>query len=192
MVRVPKLIIIDPGHGGLDPGASGGGLVEKAINWDLANKLKAVLADYEADIEIVQPSCNNPASTSNDEIYRPPAMANELNADFYLSLHVNAGGGQGFESYVHPASKGGEADRIRDAIHFRVKQYLTDRGVKDRGKKYANFAVLRLTKMPAVLLENLFIDNSEDAALLADPIFRWGLVLAIAWGLILALGLKQR
>lgn len=191
------LIVIDPGHGGKDPGAisASRGLIEKAINWRMANMLKTILADYDVNIEIVQPSTENPNSTGDDEMYLPPAKANELKADFYLSLHVNAGGGEGFESFVHPASKGKEADRIRGIIHYQIKQYLADFGIKEHGKdgkKYANYAVLRLTDMPAVLLENLFIDNGVDAGYLSDPLFLWGLMVATARGMVMALGIKRR
>lgn len=186
------LILIDPGHGGKDPGAVSGSLVEKAINWRMAHMLKTVLDDYNAEIVIYQPSSYNPDSTGRDEMILPPAKANELGADFYLSLHVNAGGGTGFESFVHPDEKGGEADKIRNAIHYQVKQYLSNFGIKDRGKKYEDFAVLRLTQMPAVLLENLFIDNPADAAYLEDQFFIWGLILVIARGVVQGCRLKPR
>jgi N-acetylmuramoyl-L-alanine amidase len=184
------LIVLDPGHGGKDPGAVSGSLVEKAINWRMANILKNILEGFNAEVVIVQPSTENPSSTGKDELYSPPAKANELEADFYLSLHVNAGGGNGFESFVHPDTRGGEDDKIRCAIHYQVMQYLKDYGIRDRGKKYADFAVLRLTKMPAVLLENLFIDNGTDAGYLSDPLFLWGLMLATARGLVRAFNLK--
>lgn len=186
------LIALDSGHGGLDQGASGNGLIEKAVTWKLANMVKTVLADYDAEIVIVQPSCDNPNSTGNDELYLPPKTANKMKADFYLSLHVNAGGGKGFESYVHPMSANKEADRVRGFIHYQVMQYLSGKGIADRGKKYANFAVLRLTNMPAVLLESLFIDNSTDAGYLKDPLFLWGLAVAIAKGMVMAFNLNVK
>lgn len=186
-----KLIVLDPGHGGLDPGAVGNGLLEKSIAWMLANKVKEKLSRMRADVIIVQPSCTNPKSTKEDEMYLPPKEANKLGADFYLSLHVNAGGGTGFESYVYPASQGKEADKLRNVLHTQVMHYMARYGVKDRGKKYANFAVLRLTNMPAVLLECLFIDNANDAKLLKDETFINGLANEIAYGLIIALGLER-
>lgn len=170
-------------------GAVANGLVEKYINWDIANKLKSILDGYDAKTVIVQPGAEF-ISTGEDELYLPPQRANEMGADFYLSLHINAGGGEGFESYIHPAANGEEADRIRGIIHYHVFNYLRDRGIEDRGKKYANYAVLRLTKMPAVLLEYVFIDDPEEASLLRDPIFRWGLALSTAKGVVQAFNLK--
>lgn len=185
-------IVLDPGHGGLDSGAVGHSLMEKSLAWDISNLIKGKLNGYDVEVIIVQPSCNNPKSTSSDELYLPPKQANKLNADFYLSLHINAGGGTGFESFVHPASKNLEADKVRQVIHKQAMKYLVQYGVGDRGMKYANFAVLRLTNMPAALLECLFIDNPKDTALLKNTKFINGLANEIAYGLALALKLKRR
>ncbi|ABO51099.1 cell wall hydrolase/autolysin [Desulforamulus reducens MI-1] len=186
-----KRIVLDPGHGGADPGAVGNGLLEKQVTWMLANKVKEKLKRMKAEVIIVQPSCGNPRSTKDDELYLPPRDANRLGADFYLSIHVNAGGGTGFESFVHQNSQGKDTDKLRNVLHRQVMAYLAKYGIVDRGKKYANFAVLRLTNMPAVLIECLFIDNAKDAVLLKDQSFIDGLANEIAYGLIVALGLQR-
>lgn len=187
----PKIIVLDPGHGGQDPGTVANGLLEKFLAWEIVNKVKSKLSRMRAEVIILQPSAGNPKSTKEDEIYKPPAEANRLGADFYLSIHVNAGGGEGFESFVHHGSQGKEADKLRGVLHRQIVQYLARYQVRDRGQKYANFAVLRLTKMPSVLLECLFIDNLKDAALLKDQAFINGLANEIAYGLIIALGLER-
>src|SRR5690606_27818337 len=79
----------------------------------------------------------------------------------------------------------------QDAIHTAVIQAV-GAGVKDRGKKAANFAVLRETKMPALLTENLFIDNAQDAAKLKDSSFLDKLARGHVLGLEKALGLKKK
>lgn len=185
-----KIIVLDPGHGGKDPGAVANGLLEKFLAWEIAQKVKSKLASVNADVIIVQPSANNPQSTWQDELYKPPQEANHLLADFYLSIHVNAGGGEGFESFVHPSCKDKVADTLRNKLHGQIMKYLAKHNIKDRGRKYADFAVLRLTNMPAVLLECLFIDNVKDTRLLKEDNFLNGLANEIAYGLILALELK--
>ncbi|AEG61685.1 N-acetylmuramoyl-L-alanine amidase [Desulforamulus ruminis] len=185
-----KIIVLDPGHGGQDPGAVANGLVEKFIVWELAQRVKEKLAGRNAEIIIVQPSLSNPKSTARDELYKPPQEANRLKADFYLSLHVNAGGGEGFESFVHPAAKNKPADALRNRLHSQIMQYLARHKVKDRGCKYADFAVLRLTHMPAVLLECLFMDHTGDAQLLKNHDFLDGLANEIAYGLMVTLSLE--
>src|SRR5690606_18071023 len=115
-------------------------------------------------------------------------LANQWGADFFLSIHVNAGGGNGWESYRY-TSASTKAVAYQDAIHTAVIQAV-GAGVKDRGKKAANFAVLRETKMPALLTENMFIDHAQDAARLKDPAFREKLARGHVVGLEKALGLK--
>lgn len=188
-------IVADPGHGGKDPGAVGNDLIEKYLNWKMANKIKDIMGQYEVDFIIVQPSTINPDSSGSDELYLPPEEAIKLKADFYLSLHVNAGGGTGFESYVHTDAKNNKADTLRAIIHNQVAEYLGSFSITDRGKKYANFAVLRLTNnagIPSVLLENLFLDNQKDANLLKSDSFLDGLAGAIAYGLVLAFNLNKK
>ncbi len=116
-------------------------------------------------------------------------LANNWKADYFISLHSNAGSidSNGYEDYVYPGVKQLTKD-IRNVIHNKVSKVWTDVGRENRGKKEKNLHVLRETKMPAVLLENGFLADEKDAALLKDSIFRKKLVKAIAEGL--ADGLK--
>ncbi|MEG6615407.1 N-acetylmuramoyl-L-alanine amidase [Peptococcaceae bacterium 1198_IL3148] len=185
------LIVLDPGHGGKDPGAIGNGLLEKRLTWELALLVKEKLANVKADVRVVQPSATNPNSTGRNEINIPVREANNMKADFFLSIHINAGGGTGFESFVYSA--GSKADQIRDKLHYQIMQYCKKHNLPDRGKKYStHFGVLRMTNMPAVLIECGFIDNQYDAKLLADPRFLDGLANEIAYGLIVALELEAK
>ncbi|MDD4766154.1 MAG: N-acetylmuramoyl-L-alanine amidase [Desulfotomaculaceae bacterium] len=176
------IIMLDPGHGGSDPGAIASGLQEKDLNLDIAAKTRDALRSYVVDVYM----------TRDSDIDFEPAqradLANRLGAAYFLSIHINAGGGTGFGSYVHINA----CDRslaLRDVIHQRVSSFYRSSGFMDRGKKSANFAVLRLTRMPALLLENLFIDTAGDAVKLADPVFRQQIAGAITVGLVQALGL---
>lgn len=146
-----KVIVIDPGHGGKDPGAVCGALVEKQINWALANAVNDILnGTFIVDSRVVQPSAANPKSTSQDELTIPPMEANRLRADIFISFHVNAGGGTGFESYTKQSRRD---HALRKVIHNQIVKYLGPLGVVDRGMKFANFKVLRLAKVPAMLFE---------------------------------------
>ncbi|HOV80324.1 MAG TPA: N-acetylmuramoyl-L-alanine amidase [Bacillota bacterium] len=178
-----KRIVIDPGHGGRDPGAVTNGLQEKDLTLDIARRTRDILNAYQAEVRL----------TRDDDIdldLSPRAdMANSLNADYFCSIHVNAGGGTGFESYVYTLA-GDKSQALRGIVHDQLSEFYRSVGFPDRGKKKANFAVLRQTNMPAVLLENLFIDRKEDAAKLAEPSFRQGIAEAIAAGLARALELQ--
>ncbi len=173
------IIVLDPGHGGSDPGAVRYGLQEKDLNLDIAGRTREALRPYAVDVYMTR-------DTDIDLELAPRAdLANRLGADYFLSIHINAGGGTGFESYVHINASAGSL-ALRDVIHRKVGGFYSTSGFRDRGQKSADFAVLRLTRMPSLLLENLFIDMAGDAIKLADPVFRQQIARAIAEGLIMA------
>ena len=178
-------IVIDPGHGGKDPGAAGNGLLEKNINLEISRRLAKNLSDY--DVEVILTRDSDLYSDLADRC----AMANKVKAHYFCSIHVNSGGGTGFESYIYSGAKA-DTENLRNTVHGAVAAYLRDAGFVDRGKKKADFYVLRETIMPAVLLENLFIDHKIDAASLKNPAFLDGLARAITGGLATALGLQPK
>ena len=149
-------IYIDPGHGGNDPGAVGNGLREKDLTLKIAKYMRDYLLNNYTGVSVRM-------SRENDKTVSLSARTNDANkwgANAYVSIHVNAGGGTGFESYVYPGV--GQATRnLQNAVHSEVMKVFS--GFRDRGKKQANFHVLRETKMSAVLTENGFIDTKKDA-----------------------------
>lgn len=161
---MPK-IFIDPGHGGRDTGAIGNGLLEKDITLFIALEINRLLQnEYEG--VLVQLSRTKDETVPLEE---RTDRANQWGADLYVAIHVNAGGGTGYEDYIYNRLDDDSVTaRIRDAIHEEVVKAT---GFRDRGKKKANFHVLRETVMPAVLTENGFIDRKEDAEKLNDTQF---------------------
>jgi len=177
------ILVFDEGHGGNDPGACSNGLQEAPLTSDIAHRVAVKLEPYDVKIEFAPRS---------DNLNERAAFANNLGADYFVSYHINAGGGTGFESYVYTGADD-DTERIRAILHNTIYGgYLAGQGVVDRGKKRANFAVLRETYMPAVLLENLFIDTAKDAARLSDPAFLNGLANEIAYGLVVALNIPRK
>jgi len=187
--KVSKLIYLDPGHGGTDsagtydPGACGNGLKEADLTLAICNLVAQKLtAGFDASVTV---------GPQNDSLTWRANNANNLKADYFCSVHINAGGGTGYEDYIYTGSAE-DVEQIRDTLHSAVMEYLAAQGVADRGKKRANFAVLRLTDMPAILIECLFIDTVADAAKLADAAFLDGLAGAITTGLANALALTPK
>ncbi|OIK15747.1 N-acetylmuramoyl-L-alanine amidase [Bacillus sp. MUM 116] len=156
-------IFIDPGHGGSDTGATGNGLQEKNLTLKIATTLGDILVN-EYDGVTVKLSRTGDETVSLTE--RTDA-ANNWKADYYLSIHINAGGGTGFESYIYPGV-GAPTTTYQDIIHGEVLKVVD---FVNRGKKSANFHVLRESHMPALLTENGFIDTASDAAKLKDASF---------------------
>lgn len=180
------LIVIDPGHGGNDPGAQGYGLVEKQLTLQFAIKLRDWLRQhYQVDVRMTRET--DTYITLNDRAQ----FANQLHADYFISLHHNASGGEGFESYVYLGTQDGPTGTYQRIIHDEIMAYLSKLGVKNRGRKTANFAVLRETQMPAILLENLFVDEEHDASLLKNSAIIDEFTKSIARGLAKALNLNE-
>ncbi|MCZ0702671.1 N-acetylmuramoyl-L-alanine amidase [Natronobacillus azotifigens] len=179
-------IFIDPGHGGSDAGASGNGLTEKDLTLNIALTLDDVLNEQYDDVTTRLSRSTDTTVSLEERTNR----ANEWNADFFLSIHVNAGGGEGFESYIWNGNftNKEETRRIRRTIHDTIVEQINWR---DRGKKEANFHVLRQTSMPAVLTENGFIDNPEEAEQMRSEEWISSVARAHAEGIAEAFGIEE-
>ncbi|WP_199799060.1 N-acetylmuramoyl-L-alanine amidase [Lentibacillus cibarius] len=116
------------------------------------------------------------------------SMANAHNADLFVSFHHNAGGGEGFESYIYPGFRHTKTGDIQRIIHASIMEFYASYSLRDRGKKEADFSVLRETDMPAILLENLFLDSAVDTWHLKQPSFVRELSTAIAKSILKAVG----
>lgn len=169
-------IMIDAGHGGKDPGAVGSGLQEKNLTLRLALSIGRLLQNYGVDVQYTR---TDDTFVSLSDRAR---AANAANADYFLSIHINAGGGTGFESFIYTGQTG-KTEEIRSAIHQSVAAAFTEAGLPDRGCKQANLAVLRETLMPAALLEYGFIDSAKDASLLRTDAFIERIAAATAQGM---------
>lgn len=188
-------IVLDPGHGGKDSGAVGvGGLMEKNVCLDLAHRVNDKLGQYEG-VSVTLTRTKDEYPSLQDRA----ALANKVGADLFLSLHNNSGpeSAGGFESYT-AVTCSATTKKYQDILHKAVYAYFAKFGVKDRGEKkdnegaHSRIYVLRATKMPAILLENLFITNPKENQLLRDGQFLDGLAEAIAGGIASIFGLKKK
>lgn len=184
-----KVIVIDPGHGGLDPGAVGNGLQEKDVTLAIAQRASYFLRQYGADVRLTRAGDRTFSTNKHADLNARAEFANNAQAAYFVSIHINAGGGSGFESYVMTGMADEEAGRRQNIMHREVAEAFEKAGLPDRGKKTANFAVLRLTNMPAILLECGFIDRDEDATLLRNRTFIDSIAEAIARGAAKAMGI---
>lgn len=177
-----KTIVIDPGHNysGVDTGATGNGLREQDITWYIAEKVKPLLEARGFNVVMTRNSiydnCST-VSTSGSLAYRYN-LANNIGASLFVSIHCNAGGSNGTETYCYYNSVEGRklAQKIQNYIIGSV-------GTVNRGVKEAGFAVIRHTTMPAVLVETAFIDTADDAAKLADSAYQQKYAESIAHGI---------
>ena len=156
----PK-VYIDAGHGwGSDRGAVGNyngvPIYEQDLTAELATLTSQYLASKSSAIgQYVNLSGNHFSVRAQDAVNR--------GCNLFVSLHFNSGGGTGTESYVYAdlGQRNPNSDNLRNQIHDRLVRVTQ---LRDRGKKYENFAVCR-APMPSTLLEIAFIDNSNDIRL---------------------------
>lgn len=183
------LVVLDGGHGGGDPGACAFGLKEKDYTLKGCQYIRDFLTNnYKCTVVLTRD-----ADSTVDLSARGKAAVT-LKADIFVSFHVNAGKGTGSEDYCHPKATQ-MTQTIRHIIHQHTSAYMTSKGVKDRGEKFANYQVLRdacTGGINAILLECLFIDTWKDAQLLQDSQFFIGYCQAVAEGIAKALGLAKK
>ncbi|WLR43027.1 N-acetylmuramoyl-L-alanine amidase [Bacillus carboniphilus] len=180
-------LVLDPGHGGNDPGAVGNGLREKDLNLKIAKFCSDHINQNFENVQVLMTRSTDKTLSLRERTN----YANNQKADYYCSIHINAGGGNGFESYIYSGafSSKPRTDALRNVLHNKIISRLNFR---DRGKKQANFFVLRETSMPAVLTENLFIDNSSNANYLKSDSNLKAIGISHAEGLASAHGWKRK
>lgn len=161
-----KVICIDPGHGGEDPGAIGPGGTREADNTlAIAMLLREKLETNGASVLMTRCAEDEPLAASAEELRRRAALVQGSDADLLISIHNDAftsSGACGTTTFHY----GGEASaRLASCIQAALVEEL---GTKDRGARFASFYLLRHADMPAALVEAAFISNPEEELLLAS------------------------
>ncbi|MEY3223210.1 MAG: N-acetylmuramoyl-L-alanine amidase LytC [Cyanobacteriota bacterium] len=176
---VPKgklVVMIDPGHGGQDPGAIGiGGVREKDIILPIGQRVADILELNGIQVIMTRDS---------DYFVSLPgrvAMAERANADVFVSIHANSAGANrpevsGLETYHYESGL-----TLARIVHSKILQSLN---VRDRNVRKARFYVLRKTSMPSILVETGFITGREDVANLTNSTYQNQMAEAIAQGII--------
>ena len=170
------LVVLDPGHGGKDPGAVGiGGLQEKNVVLPISHHVRKTLESNGLQVKMTRWDDRFISLAGRSE------MANRLDADLFISIHANAismsrPDVNGAETFYYSSGRA-----LAQAIQRRI---ISQMDMRDRGVKQANFYVLRNSAMPAVLVEVGFVTGRLDAPRLADPQFRQRMADAIADGIL--------
>lgn len=171
-----KLILLDPGHGGGDSGASANGVLEKVVNLETALRVRAMLASKGATVKmtrIADPGpapAGVPASLQPDLLWRS-RMANETGVDLFLSIHHNSGSSaaKGVEAFYSSTTL--NPARSRQFANL-VYQGLIAAGQVGRYVKDDQYYVNRNTEAPNSLVEIAYLTNPDDAARARDPQFQ--------------------
>ncbi len=169
-------IIIDPGHGGHDPGTIGiGGVQEKDVILPISLDVAEILRKQDIEVIMTRDTDNFISLEGRTD------MANDIDADLFVSIHANAinlsrPDVNGLETYYYQSGR-----RLAEIIHWSI---LNGVNIDDRSIRRARFYVLRHSTMPAVLVEVGFLTGEVDASRLKDPNYRRQMAEAIARGIV--------
>jgi len=184
-------VLLDPGHGGTDGGAGTAPYLEKTRNLELALKVRDYLLSTFVVNVIMTRTTDKTVSLS-----ARTNLANQQHVDYFLSIHHNSGApsARGYEDFTYiNVNDTSTSDRIRAAIHTEVvNRILNKYGLPNRGKKKANFHVVRESTMPSALLEIGFVTNTSDQHLIANPAFYNDVAVAIGEGVGKGLNLTRK
>lgn len=169
------VVCIDAGHGGKDGGASYGDRLEKDDTLRLAQKVREILEAQNISVVMTRDGDTYPTLTERCEI------ANAADADYFVSIHRNAGGGYGVETWIS-AHGNGEGKTLAENIMsgFDSAGIQDNRGIKSgsEGDSSRDWVVTRKSKMPSCLVEMGYIDNKKDNALFDENLTAYATAIA--------------
>lgn len=157
-----RVVAIDAGHGGHDPGASANGLTEKVINLEVAKYAQSYLE--KEGIKVFMTRKDDTFISLDGRV----ALAVAAGADTFVSIHGNAASSSanGTETYYSTAALNPRAAASKKLSEFIQDRLVAALGTKDRGVKEAGFRVIKTNPLPATLLELGFLTNKSDAEIL--------------------------
>ncbi len=193
--RNVRTIVIDPGHGGRDPGAVGTAVREKDVSLMVGLRLKAILEKQGYRVAMTRGADN--ALTL--------AQRGRIKGDLFVSLHCNTAGNKGVTGietwYAAPVGSyssktpnlayrdkvtGNQSDGQNQRLAYEIQRYImhTTGSKTDRGLKKSRFQVLRQSKVPSVLVEMGFLSNQGEQTLLMNEDYQNRMALGLANGII--------
>ena len=167
-----KVIAVDPGHGGTNPGALGqGGTRESDNNLAVAVKLRDKLVQAGAKVVMTRNSDQTVApvgSSLGEELQARLDIAQANHADIFVSIHSNSNPDPsiaGAMTFYPSGASNALAQEVQSGI-------IRQTGAVDKGTEPATFYVLRNSPIPSILVEMGFVTNASEAARLQDDSYR--------------------
>jgi N-acetylmuramoyl-L-alanine amidase len=186
-----RVIVVDPGHGGIDPGAVGkNGTLEKDITLAVGKRLAAnfgqagamVLMTRETDTDLSDSTTLGAAAKKREDLKRRMALANDNQANLYVSVHVNSFTSPdrcGAQTFVQPGKE--SSLKAGQCIQEELARLLKNTA---RQPVEVDYYVTRNTAMPAVIVEIGFITNDAEVKLLEDSAYQGKVAWAIYAGVV--------
>lgn len=170
-----KRLVIDPGHGGSDPGAIGvSGAFEKDLNLQIGKAVERKLLKSGAEVVMTR------YDDRDVGLVERPGLANRLGADAFISIHCNSftdSSKRGTETFYY--SNHPESAYLAQLLY----ESLVSIGLYGRGVRSERFVVLREAAVPAALIEVAFVSNPDEERLLKDPVFQEKVAQAVVQGI---------
>lgn len=193
-------ILLDPGHGGNDPGKQHAKYNEKTVAFDTAARVKAALEKQGFEVFLTR------SKDASLDLQARPALAAKLAADLFVSIHYNSAGtndttSEGIETYclTPPGARSTNVAKGRGAVSSEPGNRFDSRNLQlawsvqrhllattraeDRGVRRARFAVLRTLPCPGILIEGGFVSSRREGALIGTPAYRQQVADAVAAGI---------
>ena len=179
-----KVVLIDAGHGGFDPGKVSGSDLEKDINLAISQKLQSYLELGDSTVFMTRVDDSVLSHTKRGDMYSRKLLANTSRADIFISIHQNSyqtSGVKGAQVFYFNSSDNSKklAQRIQDKINE-----FADPGNIRQPKENSSYYVLKQTTMPAVIVECGFLTNPSEKLKLVDPDYQERLAWAIYMGVV--------
>ena len=174
-----KIVLLDAGHGGIDPGAALNGYKEKDLNFKIINTYVKELF-YKSDIKVYFTR----ESDVKIDLYDRAALASEIGADIFISLHMNTNNNtsvNGTEVFYSASNNTKNQSGLNSATLAKAlaQNISTALGSRNRGASDSNFVVVKYNTVPAVLIETGFMSNKQELAKLVDSNYQKKIAQAI-------------
>ena len=180
LVSSKGFIVLDPGHGGHDVGTqsiSKPRYQEKSLNMTTANFVKGYLEQLGYRVLLTR------KEDKFISLDKRAKIANEKKPDLFVSIHYNSAPSaeaRGVEVFFYNSKENKvRTEELKNLAQAILKNILSNTKAHSRGVKHGNFAVIRETNMPAVLIEGGFVTNEEELQSLKDPAY----LKKLAWGI---------
>jgi len=178
-----RIVVIDAGHGGWDPGMVSGKVEEKGINLSIAHKLQVFLEQGGATVIITRLDDSDLAKNKSGDMHVRRLIANTSNADIFVSIHQNSyhsANVKGFQAFYFNESD--NSKKLATCIQDSLKEFVNP-GNRLGARANKNYYVLKQTEMPAVLVECGFLTNYNERKNLTTDAYQE----KIAWGIYLGI-----
>lgn len=179
-----RVIVLDPGHGGLDNGASIAGVDEDELNLKISFALKEELESRGATVYMTRTddqdmTRRNYNYSKQDDMYLRALKIDEYQPDLFLSIHLNSSNSSAWGSQVFYYKKSEDGKRLADSIHNQMKTLTGTR----KNISSSSFYILRATQSLGVLIECGFLSNANERGQLKSRSYHKKLATVISDGI---------